>query len=329
MVEKDQERGIHELLRKTVWAESLLSSHWEVERKTKMKILLTGSKGQLGTDLVKVLKEDEVIPLTHADVDITDFNSFKAICVNHKPDVIINTAAYVRVDDCETNQELAYKVNTLGVRNAAVVAEDLGAKLVHLSTDYVFGGEIPSSDIRTTPYTEFDEPAPLNVYGKSKLAGEEFVRHLCHRYFIVRASGLFGVAGSSGKGGNFIETILRLAKERDKLTVVDDQIFSPTYTPDLADKIAHLMKTELYGIYHITNSGSCSWYEFAREALKLTGSRTTILPIKSDQYHQKAKRPKYSVLGHFGLKLIHMNEIRNWKEGLNAYLDGRNQDIKK
>jgi dTDP-4-dehydrorhamnose reductase len=282
-----------------------------------LKILITGANGQLGTDLVKLLEKHEVVPLTHDDVDITDLVSLKKMCVDNKPEVIINTAAYVRVDDCETNQDLAFKVNALGARNVAVIAEGLGAKLVQISTDYVFGGENPSM---TTPYTEFDDPVPLNVYGKSKLAGEEFVRHLCHQYFIVRASGLFGVAGSSGKGGNFIETILRLAKERDKITVVDDQIFSPTYTPDLADKIAQLMTSELYGIYHITNSGSCSWYEFAREALKLTGSRTPILPIKSDQYPQKAKRPKYSVLGHSSLKLLGWDDLKGWEQALSKYI---------
>jgi dTDP-4-dehydrorhamnose reductase len=325
-----------------------------------MRILVTGANGQLGTDLVKALKEHEVMPLTHAEVDITDFDSVKAVCVKNTPDVIINTAAYVRVDDCETNQYLAYRVNALGARNMAVAAEGLGAKLVQVSTDYVFGGEDESlcvspwegektnpsispfgkgrgdegprtnpsvspfekgrDDEIKVPYTEFDKPVPLNVYGKSKLAGEDFVRHLCRRYFIVRASGLFGVAGSSGKGGNFIETILRLAKEKEKLTVVNDQVFSPTYTPDLADKIIQLMMTELYGIYHVTNSGSCSWYELAREVLKLAGSKTPILPITSDQYPQKAKRPTYSVLGHFNLKLLGWDDMRGWQEGLGEYM---------
>jgi dTDP-4-dehydrorhamnose reductase len=317
-----------------------------------MKVLVTGANGQLGTDLIKTLKDQEVIPLTHADVDITDYKAIKEVCTAKKPDVIINTAAYVRVDDCETNQDLAYRVNALGARNMAVVAEGIGAKLVHISTDYVFGGENESNPSMSPlgkgrgtnpsesplekgrgnegnssvdnyserkPYTEFDKPVPLNVYGKSKLAGEELVRDFCRKYFIVRSSGLFGVAGSSGKGGNFIETILRLAKERDKLTVVDDQIFSPTYTPDLAAKIVELINTELYGIYHITNSGSCSWYEFAKEALRLVGSKTPIVPITSDQYPQKAKRPSYSVLGNYQLKLTGMGDLPTWQEGLEAY----------
>jgi dTDP-4-dehydrorhamnose reductase len=282
-----------------------------------MKILITGANGQLGTDLVKVLQQtDLVVPVTHADVDITDFNTLKEVCFKHKPDVVINTAAYVRVDDCETNQDLAFKVNALGARNIAVIAEEFGSKLVHLSTDYVFGGE----NNRNTPYTEFDTPSPINTYGRSKLAGEDYVQHLCRKHFIVRASGLFGVAGSSGKGGNFIETILRLAKERDKITVVNDQVFSPTYTPDLAAKIAQLIKTELYGIYHITNSGSCSWYEFAQEALRLTGSKTPLLPITSAEYPQKAKRPAFSVLDHNHLRLLGSDDLPTWQEALDNYL---------
>jgi dTDP-4-dehydrorhamnose reductase len=253
-----------------------------------MKVLITGANGQLGTDLCKTLHHFEVIPVTHADADITDMDSVKRICFAHKPDAIVNTAAYVRVDDCETNQDLAFKVNALGARNVAVVAEECKARLVHISTDYVFGGK---AEPRTVPYTEFDVPVPANVYGKSKLAGEDFVRHLCRRHFIIRTSGLFGVAGSSGKGGNFIETILKLAKERNRLTVVNDQVFSPTYTRDLAVKIGELLTTELYGVYHVTNQGACSWYEFAREILRLAGSKTPVVPVTSDQYPQKARRP--------------------------------------
>ncbi len=281
-----------------------------------MKILVTGANGQLGTDLVKVLKDHEVAALTHAHADLADFNTLKEVCFKHRPDVIINTAAYVRVDDCETYPDLAYKVNALGARNMAVIAEDLGAKLVHLSTDYVFGGDTD----RNTPYTEFDTPSPINVYGKSKLAGEDFVRHLCRRHFIVRASGLFGVAGSSGKGGNFIETILRLARERDKLTVVNDQFFSPTYTPHLTAKIAQLIETEFYGIYHVTNSGSCSWYEFAKETLRITGSKTPIFPITSAEYPQKAARPAYSVLDNYHLRLLGWDDLPKWQVALEDYL---------
>ena len=282
-----------------------------------MKVLVTGANGQLGTDLCKALRDFELIPLAHKDIEIGDMDSVKQTFNKYKPDIIINTAAYVRVDDCEDEKDKAFSVNARGARNVAVVAQELGAKLVHISTDYIFGGE---AELRTTPYTEFDTPIPPNVYGQSKLAGEDFVRHLCHRHFIVRASGLFGVAGSSGKGGNFIETMLRLAKERDELKVVNDQVFSPTYTRDLARKIAQLMTTEYYGIFHITSRGVCSWYEFTREILKLAGIKTPVIPITSDQYPQKARRPRYSVLGNYQLQLLGMDDMRPWQEALEDYM---------
>jgi dTDP-4-dehydrorhamnose reductase len=276
-----------------------------------------GANGQLGTDLCKVLRDFELISLTHKDIEISDISSVKQAFGKYEPDVIINTAAYVRVDDCEDNPDKAFLVNALGARNVAVVAQELGARLVHISTDYVFGGE---AEPRTIPYTEFDTPIPLSIYGKSKLAGEDFVRHLCHKHFIVRSSALFGAAGSSGKGGNFIETMLRLAKERHELRVVNDQAFSPTYTLDLARKIAQLITTNYYGIFHITNRGACSWYEFTKEILRLAGLKTPIIPITSDQYPQKARRPRYSVLNNYHLRLLGLDDMRPWSEALQDYL---------
>lgn len=282
-----------------------------------MKVLVTGANGQLGSDLCKVLTDLELVPLTHADIEISDMDSVKRAFNEHKPDIIINTAAYVRVDDCEDEKDKAFSVNALGARNVAMVAQELGARLVHLSTDYVFGGE---TEPRAAPYTEFDTPVPLSTYGKSKLAGENLVRYFCLRHFVVRASGLFGVTGSSGKGGNFVETMLRLSKERDELRVVNDQVFSPTYTRDLAQKIAQLMVTEHYGIFHITNRGSCSWYEFAVEILRLAGIKTPVIPITSDQYPQKARRPRYSVLDNYHLRLLGLDDMRPWQEALRDYL---------
>jgi dTDP-4-dehydrorhamnose reductase len=247
--------------------------------------------------------------------------------LKHQPAIIINTAAFVRVDDCEDEYDKAFSVNALGARNVAVVAQELGAKLVHISTDYVFGGEekvpmvsCPVNRDKPRPYTEFNTPVPLNAYGRSKLAGENLARHFCRRHFIVRASGLFGVAGSSGKGGNFIETMLKLAKERHELSVVNDQVFSPTYTLDLARKIAQLMTTECYGIFHITNKGACSWYEFTKDILRLADIKTPVLPITSDQYPQKARRPSYSVLDNYHLRLLGMDDMRHWQEALKDYL---------
>ena len=282
-----------------------------------MKVIVTGANGQLGVDLCKVLQHFEVIPLTRKDIEIADMASTKQALNKYKPDTIINTAAYVRVDDCETEQDKAFKVNALGARNVAVAAQELGAKLIHISTDYIFGGE---AEARTLPYTEFDTAVPLNVYGKSKLAGEDFVRHLCEKHFIIRSSGLFGVAGASGKGGNFVETVLKLAKGQDELKVVDDQIFSPTYTKDLAQKIAQLITTEYYGIFHITNKGSCSWYEFATEILKQAELKTPIIPVTSDEYPQKARRPRFSVLDNYHLRLLRMDDMRTWQEALKDYM---------
>ena len=282
-----------------------------------MKVLVNGANGQLGTDLCKVLQHFEVIPLAHKDIEIADMDSVKQALNKYKPDIIINTAAYVRVDNCEIEQDKAFLINALGARNVAVVVQELGAKLVHLSTDYVFGGD---AQPRTTPYTEFDTPIPLSVYGKSKLAGENFVRHLCQKHFIIRSSGLFGVAGSSGKGGNFVETMLRLARERSELRVVNDQVFSPTYTKDLAGKIAQLINTEYYGIFHITNKGYCSWYQFATEILRLAGLKTPIIPVTSDEYPQKARRPRFSVLDNYHLRLLGMDDMRPWQEALRDYM---------
>lgn len=282
-----------------------------------MKVLITGANGQLGSDLCQVFPGDEIIPLTHADVEITDLDSVKCVFSNSRPDVVLNTAAYVRVDDCETEQDKAFLTNALGARNVSVTCQELGVKLVHISTDYVFGGE-PES--RSTPYTEFDTPIPSNTYGRSKLAGERFVRNFCLKHFIVRGSGLFGIAGASGKGGNFVETMLRLAKERDELKVVSDQVFSPTYTKDLAQKLAQLINTEYYGIFHITSKGTCSWYEFAKEILRLAGLKTPVIPITSDEYPQKAKRPHYSVLDNYHLRLMGMGDMRPWQEALEDYM---------
>lgn len=285
-----------------------------------MKVLVIGANGQLGTDLCRVLHDFEVIPLTHKDIEISDMSSVKQALSKHKSDVIINTAAYVRVDDCETEQDKAFLINALGARNVAVVTQELGAKLIHISTDYVFGGEGQPGNI---PYTEFDVPAPLNTYGKSMLAGENFVRHLCRGHFIVRTSGLFGVAGSRGKGGNFVETVLKLARERDELRVVNDQIVSPTYTKDLAQKIVQLIPTEYYGVFHITNKGYCSWYQFAREILKQAGIKTPVIPITSDQYPHKARRPSFSVLDNYHLRLLGMDDMRPWQKTLKDYLVAR------
>ena len=285
-----------------------------------MKVAVIGANGQLGTDLCRALPVSDVIPLTEDDIDIADMASVSKLMLRTRPDTIINTAAYVRVDDCEDEIDKAFSVNALGARNVAVLAQELAARLVHISTDYVFGGE---PELRLTPYTEFDAPVPLSVYGKSKLAGEDLVRHLCHEHFIIRSSALFGVAGSCGKGGNFIETMLGLARERTEVRVVDDQVFSPTYTWDLARKITQVMNTDHYGIFHVTNRGACSWYGFATEILRLAGLKTPVVPITSEQYPQKARRPRYSVLDNYHLRLLGLDDMRPWPEALKDYMIAR------
>ena len=282
-----------------------------------MKILIIGASGQLGNDLLRQLSSEDIVALSHLDIEITDITSVKQALEKHHPDSIINTAAFHRVDDCEVEPDKAFSVNALGVRNVAVATQQIQATLMHISTDYIFGGE---AEPRNTPYTEFDTPIPPNIYGESKLAGEKFVRDFCQKYFIIRTSGLFGVAGSSGKGGNFVETMLRLAKERDELRVVNDQVFSPTYTKDLARKIAQLITTEYYGTFHITNRDTCSWYEFTREILRLASLQTPVIPITSEQYPQKARRPHFSVLDNYQLRLLGMDDMRSWQEALLDYM---------
>jgi len=282
-----------------------------------VKILVTGSDGQLGTDLCIALKNHELVSLTIQDGDIADLDFIKGRALKHRPDVIINTASFVRVDDCEDQRELAFRVNALGAKNAALAAQEIGAKLVHISTDYVFGG---GAVLRNTPYLEDDQPSPCNVYGASKQEGDDHVRSICNNHVIVRASALFGTAGAMGKGGNFVETMIKLAAERPELRVVNDQVFSPTYTHDLALKIAQIIETEFNGIIHVTNAGACSWHEFTVEILRQAGLKTPVVPITSDQFPQKAKRPRYSVLGHGVLQRLGLDDLPPWQKALTDYL---------
>lgn len=282
-----------------------------------MKVLVIGANGQLGTDLCHVFRKTDLIALTHSDIEISNMDSVKEALFKHRPEVVINTAAYIRVDDCETEKDRAFAINALGARNIAVMSQEIGAKLVHLSTDYVFGGE---PGIRTIPYTEFDAPHPLNAYGESKLAGEKLVCHLCQKHFIIRTSGLFGTAGARGKEGNFIEMILNLAKTNNDLTMVNDQVFSPTYTKDLAAKILQIANTRYYGLFHITNSSYCSWYEFSQEIIKLAKLKARINQVTSEQYPRRAKRPHYSVLQNYHLHLLGLDDMRPWQDALEDYM---------
>lgn len=285
-----------------------------------MKVAVIGANGQLGSDLCEELNAFDLVPLLHSDIEITDMNSVKQAFSRYQPEVIINTAAFNSTEESETNPDKAYLINALGAQNVAIAAQKHGAKLFHISTGYVFGGE---KERRAAPYTEFDIPNPVNTYGRSKLAGETLVRNFCNRYLIVRFTGLFGIKGSRQKGGNFVETILRLARENRELKVINDQICSLTYTRDAAKKIAQLLPTDYYGIFHISNEGSCSWHEFAKEILRLVGLKTPVIPITSEQYPQKAKRPAFSVLDNYHLRLLGMDDLRPWQEALNDYMKER------
>lgn len=282
-----------------------------------MRVLLIGAGGQLGSDLVKALAHEDLIALTHGDIEVCDPESVRAAMQSHAPQVVINTAAFHRVDDCEREPARAFAVNALGARNVALACKEQGCALLHLSTDYVFDGHKGSA------YDESDAPRPINAYGISKLAGEFFIRYLLDRYYIVRTSGLYGVAGSSGKGGNFVELMLRLAREGKEIKVVKDQTLSPTYTVDLAQALAQLIRTERYGLYHITNSGECSWYQFAAKVFELTGVPAQLKPTTTAAFGAVARRPTYSVLAHKALLAAGLAEMRPWPAALAAYLAER------
>ncbi len=305
-----------------------------------MKVLITGISGMLGVDLYRTLKgEYQVVGLDTRDfpsvsfasppihkVDITDFKAIKELFHQLIPDFVIHAAAYTDVDGCEKSPDKAHKINAVGTQNVALYCWKFGIPLIYISTDFVFGGD------KKVPYVEFDEPCPLNVYGRSKLAGENHVKSLLYRFFIIRTSWLYGPWGK-----NFVKTILRLAGEKSELKVVNDQVGSPTYTWDLSQQIKKLLLAyeelisssaeqitddKLYGIYHITNSGSCSWYEFAQEILRLAGIKgVRLIPITSKELTRPAPRPKFSVLDNHRLKQKIGGSMRQWKEALEDYFE--------
>lgn len=285
-----------------------------------MKIALIGANGQLGSDLVKVLRPiHDLVPLTHADVEVTDFTSVEAMMAKYEPDLVLNTAAFHKVDVCEDEVERTFAVNVYGVRNLALACRAYGAVLVHMSTDYVFGGD----ETRHTPYVETDVPAPLNVYGISKLAGEHMVRCILDRYFIFRVAGLYGVAGSSGKGGNFVELMLRLARDGKAIRVVNDQRTTPTWTLDVAGQIAAVIVTDHYGLYHTTSQGDCTWYEFAVEIFRQSGLSPNLSTARTGDFGERATRPAYSVLDNRALQTLGLDQMCPWQDALRAYLSLR------
>jgi len=282
-----------------------------------MRIALTGALGQLGTALRSILP-DEVVPLRHRDLDITDAGHLTAKLDEIRPELVINAAADNFVDRAEDEPQAAFAVNALGPRNLALWCQESEASLLHVSTDYVFGLDAR----RQTPYHEADVPGPVSAYGTSKLAGEYFVRAICPRSFVVRTCGLYGRRETAGKG-SFVETILRLCEERDTLNVVDDQHCTPSSAVDVARAIAALIETEVYGLYHATNTGSTTWYGMARESCRVAGLRVTVNPTTSQEFGAKAQRPPYSVLDNSKLSAAIGLELPPWQEALAAYLSDR------
>lgn len=278
-----------------------------------MKILITGASGQLGQELQvqlgEELKKHEVIPTDYTSLDITNISQVKAKLELEKPDVVINCAAHTAVDKCEEDIENAYKINAIGPKNLAIACNEIDARLVQISTDYVFNGEEPGAR------HEDDLTGPQSIYGTSKLLGEEYVKTFCKKHFIIRTAWLYG------EGNNFVRTMLKLAETNKELNVVGDQFGSPTSTKDLAKAIIELMQTEYYGTYHGTCEGECSWYDFACKIFELKGIDIKVNKVTSEEFVRPAKRPKYSVLDNFMLKLYGLNSFRHWEEALKDYLD--------
>lgn len=294
-----------------------------------MKVLIIGVNGQLGSELVAAFESDVVVALAHKDLDITDAEATTRLFERARPDVVINTSAYHQVDLCETTAERAFEVNAFAVRHLAQLCRQMDALFVHTSTDYVFDGS------KGRPYLEEDAPNPQSVYATAKLAGEYFVRHNCPRHWVVRTCGLFGDAGRSSKGYNFVDLMLRLQRDQKPIHVVSDQVLSPTRAREAARKMHELIQFErehrdgvtsgletrsIYGIVHITSKGECSWFEFARTIFEEMGLSANLSPITSEKFGAAAKRPSYSVLAHGKLAQLKMDDMEDWREGLRLYL---------
>ena len=275
-----------------------------------MKILITGSNGMLGHDLANALEGHELILTTSKTLDITDKDHTIEFICDAEPDIVINSAAYTDVDGCEENHDLAYAVNGEGVRNLAMACREIDCPLVHISTDYVFDGSA------TEPIAEDGEIGPISIYGKSKLQGEEAIQEILDKYFIIRTAWLYGLNGK-----NFPKTMLELAESHSEITVVYDEVGTPTYTPDLAYGISELIATDRYGIYHLTNSGSCSWCEFARYIFEVAGKDVNVIPVTASEFARPAPRPSYSVLDNRNWVENGFEPLRDYKEAIKEYIE--------
>ena len=280
-----------------------------------MKVAVIGSTGQLGQDLMRVFSE-EAVGFAHRDLDVTDEAGVASAIKSAGPDWVLNTAAFHRVDDCELDPTLTFAVNAVGALNVARAAADIGSGVVFYSTDYVFGGQ---SRERDHPYEEGDGPQPLSVYGASKVAGEQLVMQANARHIVVRSAGLYGTA-TSRKGWTFPELMLNKARTEGVIRVVTDQVLSPTFTADLARKTRELLEHDARGLFHLTNAGECSWFEFARGALDTARVEAEMEPIGTAQLQQRARRPSYSALITARLEEIGLSPLRSWQDALSDYL---------
>ncbi len=284
-----------------------------------MRVLIAGSRGQLGTDLVHSFSDCQVTPYTSEDMEITDEAQVQQRIAFTSPDLVINAAAFTRVDECERENGKAFNINALGPRNLALACKKWDVPLVHISTNYVFDGE------KESPYDETDCPRPLNTYGITKLAGEHYVQAIWPKHYIIRVSGLFGLTPSRMKGTNFVETMLRLGKKGTPLRIVSDEYLAPTYTVDAAKAIREIIKAERFGLYHLSNSGQCSWYEFAKEIFCQSGLSVALESVSAKEYGAPAKRPKNSVIVSNYLKTHDIPHLPPWQEALAHYLKHREE----
>ncbi|MCX6821920.1 MAG: dTDP-4-dehydrorhamnose reductase [Candidatus Aenigmarchaeota archaeon] len=290
-----------------------------------MKVAIIGSTGQLGSDILEVFGE-EAIPLSHDEIEVKDINSCRRVLKD--VDTVINCAAYINVDQSEDHPDEAFMVNAIGARNVALICNARKMKYAHISTDFVFDGNVSSLrgssqfNRKKKSYHEDDEPNPINTYGLSKYAGEIFIRNYCTEFYIIRSASLYGKKGARRKGGNFVEWMIEKSNNNEIIKVVDDVIMSPTYTKDAAEMIKDIIETKLpYGIYHVANRGYSSWFEFAKEIFKILEINAKLFPIKLSELNRKARRPKFSALeskklNKFGLKM------RRWEDALKDYLNG-------
>jgi dTDP-4-dehydrorhamnose reductase len=283
-----------------------------------MKFAVIGADGQLGSDIVEVCLAEgqEVVPLTIQRLDVADGAQVQRVLAEFEADVIVNTAAMHQVEKCEADPLRAFAVNALGPRHLAQAANSSGARLVHISTDYVFSGS------KMAPYLESDCPLPLNVYGNSKLAGESFVRAIAARHYVIRVSGLYGKNPCLEKGGlNFVDLMLKLSRERKEVRVVDDEVLTPTATKEVARQILRMIRGNAAdGLYHATAEGHCSWFDFAREIFRLSRSPVTLNKAAPGEFPAKVPRPKYSVLENANLKKHNLNGMAFWQDALAEYL---------